>query len=614
MSVNSLTNKRLNISAINLKPSSNYKLNLSKNEKTKKCNNNISSFVSLNENKEKKLNRDLSSFLFQNNDVDMVRSLNPDSDKNLCDNLLFKENLINSMGDNDNFDIPEQLMGQKISLPKIKKLTVNGILETQKRLNRNKQEALKNIANNQLEKELYNELKEIRNKYKEIKNKKNDIYENYKIIMKDIKNINLDLKILELRHTDNFLSKIFESKTKELENQRIQREKLENESKFNQKVINTLSEKIPNLVEGLDMEKIKEKMNINNNNNNETINSKNDSISNSLNKNKFEEKMIKIKSLYLAKREEDEIKFEKIRKIKKYKEDLSELDSQINLLNKELNELREKDNIIVQKLMKHFQALLLKGRDTRNEGLIWIIKAIWNLGKNVPMQFIPTFLDFKSIEFLFKLANKSIELESKKKLLNEQKKDLNIKLHRLYHFNKNEKNSQKVLSKNFRNQRSSLIFKTNLIKNNTVLRNSINESNFIKSYIHSNADDEEEQNKKEPNTFKEISMIIENNKRNYEIGKISEINGIDILQKKIKEIEVEIENIKSNEIKRIFKEFIANDYQNKYHVSVDVVLAALLGEHTKNIEVNKFAKFKREYFDAIKNLRFFEYAKHKDSN
>jgi hypothetical protein len=82
--------------------------------------------------------------------------------------------------------------------------------------------------------------------------------------MKQINDINLDLKIIELRYTDNYLSKIYEMKTKELEMQRIQREKMENDDKFNQKVINTLKTKNSNLDEGLDMKKINEEMNINN--------------------------------------------------------------------------------------------------------------------------------------------------------------------------------------------------------------------------------------------------------------------------------------------------------------------------------------------------------------
>ena len=612
MSVTTISNK-LNISAIDIKPNYNIKLKLNKKDKPKKLNN-ISSYK---HKKTIKLQKNLSSILFQNNDVDMVRSLNPDSDKDLCENLLFKEHLINNKGTNDNFDIPEQLMGQKISLPKIKRITISGILESEKKLNRNKKEAQRNIANNQLEKELYHELREIRNKYNEKKKKKNQLYNNYVFIMKQINDINLDLKIIELRYTDNYLSKIYEMKTKELEMQRIQREKMENDDKFNQKVINTLKTKNSNLDEGLDMKKINEEMNINN-----TIESNTNESKQNIKSNTIENRLKRYKTMFLAKKEQDEIKLEKIHKIKSLKEELKQLDDEIKILNKELIELREKDNNVVQQLMKHFQALLFNGRDTRNEGLIWIIKAIWNLGKNVPMNFIPTFLDFKSIEFLFKLANKSIELDNKKKLLNQQKKDLNIKLHKLYFCNdkvnnKSQKNlySKKLFGEDNRinNRRSSLIFKTNLLKRNSVLKNSINDSIFVKSYIHSHVDDEE-QNEKDPNTFKEISMTVNKNTKNYEIEKLSEMEDIKNLQTKLKEIEIEIDNLKNQEIKRIFKEFIVNDYQNKYHVSVDIVLAALLGEHCKNIEINKYAKFKREYFEAIKNLRFYEYGKNKDSN
>lgn len=622
MSTISLKNKH-NLSAIDIKPSENIKLKISrtKNDNLMKYNN-ISSYSLKKEKKiKKKSHKDLSAFLFQNNDVDFVRSLNPDKDRDLCDNLLFKEHLINNIGTDDNFDLPEPLLGQKINLPKIKRITINGILDSDKKLNKNKKEAARNIANNQLEKELYHNLKEVRNKYNEIKKKKNELYINFESIMKEINNVNLDLQILKLRNTDSFFNKMLELKSKQLEMERIQREKFELENKFNQKVLSTMNSKIPNLIQGLSMNNIQKEMNNNINSFNNTNESNKDMNNNKQNSgDKNEEKMKKIKSLYLAKKEQEEQKFEKYQTIKKYKDDLKEIDNEINTLNKELIELREKDNNLVEKLMKHYQALLFKGKDTRNEGLIWIIKAIWNLGKNVPMQFIPNFLDFKSIEFLFKLANKSIELESKKKLLNENKRNLNVKLHKLYYFNNNDNNQteKSTFSKKYfvsHNRRSSFAFKTNLIRRNSVLRNSISQSNFVKSYIHSNADDEEEHNKKEPNTFKQISMIIEKNNKNLEIEKMSGMDDIDNLQIKIKEIESEIENMKSNEIKRIFKEFIANDYQNKYHVSVDVVLAALLGEHTKNIEVNKFAKFKREYFEAIKNLRFFEYGKHnKESN
>ena len=56
-----------------------------------------------------------------------------------------------------------------------------------------------------------------------------------------------------------------------------------------------------------------------------------------------------------------------------------------------------------------------------------------------------------------------------------------------------------------------------------------------------------------------------------------------------------------------------NDYENKYHVSIDVVLAALLGEHIKNIEINKYSKYKKEYLDELKFVRFYQYGHDKNS-
>ena len=39
--------------------------------------------------------------------------------------------------------------------------------------------------------------------------------------------------------------------------------------------------------------------------------------------------------------------------------------------------------------------------------------------------------------------------------------------------------------------------------------------------------------------------------------------------------------LKRDEINRVFKEFVENEYQNKYHAQIDKALAALLGEHSK---------------------------------
>jgi len=75
-----------------------------------------------------------------------------------------------------------------------------------------------------------------------------------------------------------------------------------------------------------------------------------------------------------------------------------------------MNIKRVVDNItkdfkdITSKLLLHYHKLLLEGLDTRSEGLTWVIKAIWSLGSNVIMSYLPTFLDELAIRFLFKVS------------------------------------------------------------------------------------------------------------------------------------------------------------------------------------------------------------------
>ena len=107
---------------------------------------------------------------------------------------------------------------------------------------------------------------------------------------------------------------------------------------------------------------------------------------------------------------------------------------------------------------------------------------------------------------------------------------------------------------------------------------------------------------------------MENKKNSINLNKLQGIDQIEKLKSKIKEIENDISNLKKNEIHRLFKEFVENDYEKKYHVKIDNVLAALFGEHSKNIEVNKYNKYKKDYFDELKNIRFYQYAQDKASS
>ena len=489
---------------------------------------------------------DLSVRLFQGNEVNLVRNLDLYQNSNIWENFLSKAKLKNDIINDIDFDFRNKPSESEINLSKAKSITIKGILESEHRLNQNKKEAQKNLAYSQLELELCSELKKLREDYLIKKEEKENVYINFKKMVDEVEKIKLELQIMNSRE---FNDKFIEQKKKEIEK------------------------------------------------NNEEITKENNEFNNNTTSNK---RLSKIQSMFKIQKEQEYLKQLKYDKLNALKMKISNINIPLKKLNKEIFEIKNQERNVVNKLMTHYETLLFRGEEVRNEGLIWIIKAIWSLGENVPMTFIPPFLDFKSIEFLFQYAHKSIELDNSKKILNDLKNKLQVKMHKLFY-----------ASKSPGKYSSSFEFKTDLIKKNSIVKRSIKEHNFINAYIKAS---EFEEDNKNVSTLKQMKSIMEDKKKSIiNLNKLQGIDQIEELKSKIKEIENDISNLKKNEIHRLFKEFVENDYENKYHVKIDDVLAALLGEHNKNIEINKYSKYKKDYFDELKNIRFYQYGQDKTS-
>ena len=489
---------------------------------------------------------DLSVRLFQGNEVNLVRNLDLYQNSNIWENFLSKAKLKNDIINDIDFDFRNKPVESEINLSKAKSITIKGILESEHRLNQKKKEAQKNLAYSQLELELCSELKKLRENYLIKKEEKENVYINFKKMVDEVEKIKLELQIMNSRE---FNDKLIEQKKKEIEKS------------------------------------------------NEEITKENNEFNNNTTSNK---RLSKIQSMFKIQKEQEYLKQLKYDKLNALKMKISNINIPLKKLNKEIFEIKNQERNVVNKLMTHYETLLFRGEEVRNEGLIWIIKAIWSLGENVPMTFIPPFLDFKSIEFLFQYAHKSIELDNSKKILNDLKNKLQVKMHKLFY-----------ASKSPGKYSSSFEFKTDLIKKNSIVKRSIKEHNFINAYIKAS---EFEEDNKNVSTLKQMKSIMEDKKKSIiNLNKLQGIDQIEELKSKIKEIENDISNLKKNEIHRLFKEFVENDYENKYHVKIDDVLAALLGEHNKNIEINKYSKYKKDYFDELKNIRFYQYGQDKTS-
>ena len=360
------------------------------------------------------LTKNIPVSLFHDNEVNIVRNLNLYNDNNFCEQIYFKKNLERNMINDEELLNGSNNKISKVNLPKIKNITMDSILESEKRMNLNKKISMRNMANNQLEKELYENLKDIKKRINDLKNRKFELYKNFQLRTKQIRDINFEMETLGFGKSETFLNNIFDLSDKSLSRN--------NSKKSISKSLGGTPLRLGKKSRFLSPERKESKY-------------QKQLIKTLWGKNDYDDKIQVIKMLYIAKKMNDEKKAENEKNLKQYKEDIEQINKELKKIREELSNLKEKENTSAQKLMRHYESLLYQGRDTRNDGLIWIIKSMWKLGRNVPMQYIPKFLDFHAIEFLFKLANKSIELENSKNLLNKNKKDLTLKIHKLYFIN-----------------------------------------------------------------------------------------------------------------------------------------------------------------------------------
>jgi hypothetical protein len=117
-------------------------------------------------------------------------------------------------------------------------------------------------------------------------------------------------------------------------------------------------------------------------------------------------------------------------------------------INYRIDEIKAEFKVIKNKLLLHYHKTLNKGIDTRQEGLIWVIKAIWNLGHNVIMYYFPSYLDEKSIDFLFSIAHKEFSLQKIKNEIEEIKNQLKNRLFIL----KNNKDKKIFMNRTFKTE------------------------------------------------------------------------------------------------------------------------------------------------------------------
>ena len=328
----------------------------------------------------------------------------------------------------------------------------------------------------------------------------------------------------------------------------------------------------------------------------------------------------------------------------------------LNLITEKLKKFHKKKNIIVQKLYNHYLNILHEGKDSRSEGLCWIIREIFSLEKRVLMSYMPEFLDKFCIKYLFDITHLNIEITEIEKKIKSSKEifeDLGIInkeknfLHResliqTNKSNKNTKNNKYSDEKNetmFENLKkikqdfNSPKLEPNLKINNSqtyIHKKSINENNndnkilpynkkkisFIFPFINGNNPNSLSKSlSKEiryinkfsrdiiniPNVLKVKDMEKMTKNAGYFLKgeKVKKINFYFSLIKKLNNLRKKKETMKFNEMTRIFKEFQRNNYEQRFNIDKKSVISALIGEDNVNSELIKQSRREKKYMEEI---------------
>jgi hypothetical protein len=91
-------------------------------------------------------------------------------------------------------------------------------------------------------------------------------------------------------------------------------------------------------------------------------------------------------------------------------EKLSHSVLELETLDDKVHRVKQNLELIKRTQVHNYLQILKAGRDTRNAGLLWVVKALWDLNFKVKPKHFPSFLEDETVEKIFELARMSCEL------------------------------------------------------------------------------------------------------------------------------------------------------------------------------------------------------------
>ena len=457
----------------------------------------------------------------------------------------------------------------------------------------------------------------------------------------------IDMQETSLKSTKDLLEAEMIKIDRRIMDQELNKEvALEMEKENNNKIIkDKLINELQNQFLSKDKDKENNDINNNNSNNPNNIKIKKRTLTSSR---EFQERLelYMKREEYLTKQKEKEIEKDIINN----KQNKKSIIEQLNSINDNLKNLHKIRNFFIQKLYEHYLNVLKDGKDTRNEGLSWVIREIFFLDKKVMLSYMPKFLDKCCIKYIFDMTHLNIKItevenqikktkEEFKKVgiinkgdeslvnesiikANQQKRNLNEITKNYWEkirqtFSGNNKfinNKNNVFDKininldNNDNNKSTGIKKT--FKKKTTFfsipfvagdPNAITISNNEISHINKLLKDGQKQNEKIPDVLKikDYEKITHNSGYFLNSEEIKKIQNYLSLKNQLNNLRKKKETMKTNEMNRIFKEFQRNDYENRFNIDKITVISALIGEDNLNSELVKQTKREKKYIEEI---------------
>ena len=278
------------------------------------------------------------------------------------------------------------------------------------------------------------------------------------------------------------------------------------------------------------------------------------------------------------------------------KELLNDLEEQKNNLKVDKKEIKNKLTENKKNLIKLYHLSLYEGLDFRYEGLSNVIRAIWNMGVDVDIKYMPSYLDKLLIDFLFNHAQIYLQIINFKKQIEISKEN----------FLKDLNEWRNINDYNFKNENSSMssksdvnLFQTRLKNNGKYPKSRKFMKNYYNKYSHLIDNKEINELKEYKNSLSSEKKIqlpkkFLDEQKNIEKGRYILQN----LQKKMKDLERE-------EITRICREFTINNYGNVYNVCPYIVVSAICGDEGKEEGMMFFNKIEKEINENKRIIGFF---------